>query len=285
MSTIYNKTVKADSHEKAYNMMIERYDSVQEVVKHCKERKITNMSFDDKSKERMGEWEGVKSYQEALDLLNNGYQPTVEALNNAIKINKYGNGKRISFRNDVHGFAPIVPLALKGVPQTMVNVHMKPIKCKVIDVYYDMTTNCGTDSDTIIKNGQKLLGAIIALEQQGYKFNLYATQSYSNGKDADVLVVKVKSSNSPIDLKKMSFPLTHTAFFRVVGFDWYSKTPKGKYRAAYGHALSYEFRENELESIGKQMFGDNALYISGNRIQHKDEEYIKEVLTNDSSRR
>lgn len=279
MSTIQEKKISTKSH-KNYHMMIERYESVQEIVKHCKERTITSSSFDDKSKERFGSWEGVKTYEEALDLLNNGYQPTVDSLNKAIRINQYGNGKRITFKNDICGFAPIVPLALKGVPQSMINVHMKPIKCKVIDVYYDMTTSSSTDSETIIENGQKLLGAIVALEQQGYRFNLYAVQTYSNEKDADVLVVKIKSSSASIDLKKMSFPLTHTAFFRVIGFDWYSKTPKGKYRSAYGRALAYTFDQDELDIAAKQMFGDNALFISGNRIQKQKEGYIKEVLTN-----
>lgn len=283
MSTLFSKTINVRRH-KNYKVNVERYESAQEVVKHCKERPITDGSFDDKSKERFGSWEGVESYEEALDLLKNGYQPTVDNLQDAVKANRLGEGKRISFMNDIQGFCPIVPLALKGVPQSMINMTMKPIKCKVIDVYYDMTTNCGTDSETIIENGQKLLGAIIALEKQGYKFNLYAVQTYSDSDSADMMIVKVKSSSTPIDLKRISFPLTHTAFFRVIGFDWYSRTPHGKYRSGYGHALRYEFGGKELSEFGEQMFGKNALFLSGRAIQDESEEHIKEVLTNDNSK-
>ncbi|HCJ37869.1 MAG TPA: hypothetical protein DHV37_06030 [Erysipelotrichaceae bacterium] len=277
MSTLYNKIISTSSHKK-YKVNVERYESALEVVKHCKERPITDDYFDDKSKKTFGEWEGVKTYEEALDYLKNGYQPTVDRLKETVKANKMGDGKRIKFENNVYGFSPVVPLALMGVPNSMINMTMKPIKCKVVDVYYDMTCSCGTSSGTIIKNGQKLLAAIMSLEQQGYKFNLFAVQSYSGSADADMLIVKIKSSSNPIDLKRMSFPLTHTAFFRVIGFDWYSRTPHGKFRCGYGHALSYEFNSSEMNDFAKQMFGNNALFLRGTDIKDNGEEHIKEVL-------
>lgn len=283
MSTLIKKKVSTSGH-RDFKVNLERYESAQEVVKHCQERPMTSSSFHDQSRASFGSWEGVRSYNEALDLLKNGYQPTVEKLKDTVKANRTGYGKRISFGNDIQGFAPIVPLALKGVPQSMVNMTMKQIKAKVIDVYYDMTTSAGTSSETIIENGQKLLGAIMGLEKQGYKFNLYAMQSYADEHSTDMLVVKIKSSDRPIDLKRISFPLTHTAFFRVIGFDWYSKVPDGKYRPGYGKALKFIMNQKELDELASQMFGKNAVLISGRHIQERDDEYIKEVLTNDKSK-
>ena len=77
-----------------------------------------------------------------------------------------------------------------------------------------------------------------------------------------------------------AFPLTHTAFFRVIGFDWYSKTPKGKYRTAYGQAFAYSNNEKQIANFGKGMFGDNALYLSAAKMSDKDSDHLKEVLTN-----
>ena len=277
MSTIITKQIKAGSHN--YKVMMEKYNSAMEVSDDCRRRPITSSSFQDKSKETFGEWEGVESYDEALSLLSNGYQPTVETLKEKLKGTKMGMGKRISFKNDMVGAVPVVPLAMMGVPNNMINMTMKPIKCKVIDIYYDVTCSFRTTSDQIIKNGQKLLGAVLELEKQGYKFNIYAVQTYADRTSVDVLTVKVKSSSQPIDLKRISFPLTHTAFFRVIGFDWYSKTPEGKYRSAYGHALSYDLSRSELDDFARQAFGDNAVFISGKNIMHEDEKYIMEVLT------
>lgn len=77
--------------------------------------------------------------------------------------------------------------------------------------------------------------------------------------------------------------MTHTAFFRVIGFDWYSKTPRGKFRSAYGHVLVNEGRvKGKIDEIAKTMFGENAVYISGEQLRQEGshaEEYLKERFT------
>jgi len=279
MSVIKSKKFVFSTGKK-FKANIEFYNSAQEVVDDCKTRKNTSSSFHDYSKESVKEdWHGVKTYEEALELLRTGYQPTVDAFKN-VKFKSSGNGKRISFQNNIAGFAPVVPLALKGVPNSMINMTMKPIKCKVIDVYYDMTVNCSTSTETIIENGQMILGAIKELENQGYRFNLYAVQSYSESSDADVLCIKVKSSDKPLDLKRISFPLTHPAFFRVIGFDWYGKCPVATYRCAYGRGMGYELSDTELKEFAKQAFGDNAIYMSAGKYLG-DKNHVMEVLAND----
>ena len=277
MSTMRKIKAKLDNGRK-YAVSIESYRSAQEVVEDCKNRTIHD--YEDMSQKDMNrDWYGVNSYNEALELMRTGYQPTVEKLQVALKANVLGSRKRTSFQNEVHGFAPVVPLALKGVPNSMVNMTMKPIKCKVVDVYYDMTTNCGTDPETIIECGQKLLGTIIELEKQGYRFNLYALQSYTNSERADMVCIKIKSSDKPIDIKRISFPLTHPAFFRVIGFDWQGKSPAATYiGSGRGCALTYSMSDAEAKELAKKVFGDNAVYIACNSIKHKQEEYIKEVL-------
>lgn len=271
--------------------MCESYNSAMDVVNDCRKRKITSSSFSNMNDGNLGdhdvEWCGVDSYDQALEYLQNGYQPTVDKLKETIKINLQGEGKRISFHNDIVGYAPIVPLAVLGVPNSMINSTMKKIKAKVVDVYYDMTCHCGTKSDDIIEYGSKVLSAIIKLEQSGYRFNIYAIQSYSDSDNADMICVKIKDACQPIDLKRCSFPLTHTGFFRVIGFDWYSKTPKGRYRVCYGHAMAHENKiKDKLSESFKEMFGGNAVYISATKIQSlgdKAEEHLKEVLTNAKS--
>lgn len=281
MSVIQNKKVTVSGHSN-YKFHMENYNSAQEVVANCKIRQRTDDRFHDmRTHEIEFDWHQVKSYDEALELMQGGYQPTVEAMRGVFKANASGESKRFSFKNNIQGFAPVVPLALKGVPNCMMDMYMKPIKAKVVDVYYDMTTSCAIDGKDIIKAGQTLLGSIIELERQGYRFNLYAVQSYSDNTSCDMLVVKIKDSAQPLDLKRISFPLTHTAFFRVIGFDWYSKLPEGKFRYGYGHGLSYELKENEQQqSMAHQLWGKTAIYFSAAEIVRTDKEHVKEVLSN-----
>lgn len=283
MSTMFEKVVNT-SRRKNYKFTVEQFNSAMEVAKTCKEREITNSRFENKQDERFGRWEGVKTYDEALEYLRNGHQETVDRMKEKIKVNVSGQTKRFRFQNSPQGFNPIVPLALKGVPNCMIDMRMVPIKSKVIDVYYDMTCASGIDSDDIIEAGRKILTTIYELEAQGYRFNLYAVQTYTDSNDADMLVIKVKSSTQPVDLKRISFPLCHTAFFRVIGFDWYSRFPKGKYRSGYGCALKYQF-ESETEECAKQLFGRNAVFFAAASVVRNNEEYIKGVLTNESNDR
>ena len=266
------------------NINVEVFDSANEVAEVSSRRSITNSMFHDISDPREIDksWTGVASLEEALDLMKTGYQPTVDKMKTGIKANVNGQGKRISFFNDVVGYSPIVPLALLGVPNSMQNSYMKPIKAKVLNVYYDMTASCGTSKESIIEAGQKLLAAIMELEMQGYKFNLYAIQTYYGGSSGDMLCTKIKSSNTPLDLKRISFPLTHTAYFRVIGFDWYSKTPKGKYRSGYGRALGYEFNERQMQEGFKEIFGQNCVVFSCAKILNKDSEHFKNVIVENS---
>lgn len=260
----------------------ERFDSAAEVVEACRVRPLTNESFHDmKTYLIRPKWHGVASYDEALELMRTGYQPTVEALRGATKIKVAGERKRFSFENSVQGFAPVVPLALMGVPNSMIDMRIRPIKTKVIDIYYDMTVNSGVRPEQILDNGNKILGAIIELEKQGYRFNLYAVQAFSDRWSADMMIVKVKDARQPLDLKRVSFPLAHTAFFRVIGFDWYSKVPGGKYRGAgYGNTMSSVQSAGKLTQMAKEMFGANAVYFTADNILWNGEDYIKEVLTN-----
>lgn len=283
MGIIKNKKFTI-SNNRNMNINVELYNSAQDVVEDCKNRKITDSSFTDYSDNSniSKSFTGVETYEEALDLLRNGYQPTVETLNETLK-NVKGSAevKRIQFENNVHGFTPIVPLALKGVPTSMVNMTMKQIKYKVVDVYYDMTINCGTSTREIIKNGQRALGAIMELEKQGYRFNLYAVQTYYRDNDCDMICVKVKSSDRPLDLKRISVPLTHPSFFRVIGFDWYSKCPVAKYRFAYGKAISYDLNADQKKEFAEKMFGKGSIYISCSDVTRENHESLKEVFSNE----
>lgn len=259
---------------------VELFEAPAEVVEENKRRSLTDTRFHDMPNYRISKSDyGVDSYAEAMELMEKGYQANVEKLDN-FDSDLQGIEKRITFANDVVGYAPVVPLAIMGVPNCMMNSRQKPIKAKVLDVYYDMTARWGTTPDQFIKAGQKMLSAIMQLEMQGYKFNLYTTQSYyDSGLGTDMLAVKIKGSNEPLNIKRMSFAIAHTAFFRVVGWDWYSRFPIGTYREGYGTSPFYSRDKDEVSQAFREMFGDNAVCFSATELIDKNIETVKELLT------
>lgn len=281
MSINFTKSIKAFNNKVIH---VETFDSAEEVSNVSRNRRITDSRFQNmETKLNRGADSGVKSMDEARNLLKYGYEPSVQKLKNAAKATFSGEKKRISFFNDVVGFQPVVPLSLMGVPNSMVNMRMKPIKSKVITVVYEATASASTTPKQLEKAGQMFLGELLDLESQGYKFNIIAVQTYWRGEDADVLVVKIKNSNTPLDLKRMSFPLTHPAFFRAIGFDWYSKTPGGRYRTNYGHSIAYDFSEKVLNAGFSDLLRENVCVFSAAKILCNGEGHIKAVITGNNS--
>ena len=240
--------------------VVERFDSASEVVSLSGARPITSTQFHNKRLDTQldKDWDGVDTWEEATNLMQFGYRPFVEKLQKKLDFKGKGDGKRTAFRNDVVGFAPNVPLAIMGVPNNMVNSYTKPIKNKVVSIYYDKTASCMHTPKEFEDAGVKLMSVLIDLEMQGYRFNLYVCQSYTS-KTCDMLCVKVKDSNSPLDLQRLSFPVAHPAFFRAIGFDWYSRCPKATYRSAYGHALGYATAKFQLQLTRFHMTFEFAL--------------------------
>lgn len=286
MAVRKDKVIEVD-HTK-FDTKVEIYNSAEEVVNDCRNRPIRWSDYNIDRKEIKKSWQGVDSYDEALTLLKDGYQPVVEQFKEELKVAPK-EGARISFYNNIQGFAPVVPLALKCIPNCMVDMSMKPIKAKVIDVYYDVVANAGVSPDQIIKAGKAILGTIIELEKQGYRFNLYAVQSYygRDKKTVDFLCIKIKSSDRPMDLKRMSFPLTHPAFFRVIGFDWQAKSPIARYNGwGRGCAISREYGRNTIKELMTQVFGTTACYVSCAKFieDNYNKDKLKEVFTNVSKK-
>ena len=283
MAVRKDKLIKINGEE--IDARAEFYDNAYDVVEDCRHRKVRISDYDLSGHSFSKSWEGVGSYDEALTLLKDGYQPVVDRFREELKVQPK-DGPRISFANNIQGFAPVVPLALKCVPNSMVDMRMKTIKAKVLDVYYDMTASCATDPEEFIKAGKILLASIIDLEKQGYKFNLFAVQSYyedDSTNTLDLLCVKIKSSNKPLDLKRMSFPLTHPAFFRVIGFDWQGKSPITRdIGSCRGRAVGYEYGSDSLNEIAQKMFGTNACYVPCSKVidSKYDREKLKESFTN-----
>lgn len=283
----YRKEKKVDLGSRSLDAKAEFYNSVYDMVQELLHRPVRHSQYDMRKKDLDKDWHGVAKYQDALDLLSSGYQPVVDALKE--KLNPTagaGEVPRFSFHNNIVGFAPVVPLALKGVPESMIDMRMTSIKAKVIDIFYDMTANCDKDIDQFIKAGEAILSAIMSLERQGYRFNLYAVQSYtstSDGGTTDILCIKIKSSGTPLDIKRMSYPLTHPSFFRVIGFDWQGKSPITRYLGSgRGRAIGYDYTEDEIRKLVSEMFGEASCYISCSTLidNDYDQEKLKEMFTN-----
>lgn len=211
-------------------------------------------------------WVGA-TYDEAVEMLRYGWQDKekVDVIMETInKLQKMQDVQKISFKNDIVGYAPIVPLALKGVPQNMINTTRKPKKAKVINLVVDVTVSCGTSVEEILNWGAKVVSKIMNLEKQGYRVKIEVVTTFAADdwtSKVHAMKVLVKGENQPFDIKRIMFPIAHSAMLRAIGFDWYERCPEAQRLGGYGRSLIHH-NSNHAEAIKKQIANlENSYYI------------------------
>lgn len=268
---------------KHYRVNYEIYSSCSEMLSDLNRRQITDLRFKNVQEEKLNaRWCGVRTYDKALSLLEKGYSPAVKKLYEEIRIK---NGRKINGMNrnkmlttSVVGYQPIVPLALKGVPNNMLVRKNERNEARVINLIVDITCLCDIEIQHLIRCGIRLMKIIYNLEMCGHRINLFISVGFAGESSADILLIKTKSSDGLLNLRRISFPLCHTAFLRVIAFDWYSKFPRGIYRDRYGITLNTELGREGAADLIRKVFGSTFVYITYDDIESGGESYIKKIL-------
>ena len=273
------KTVKSSTGVVAD---IEIFESSIELVETCKNRKIMSGEFDDVSKRIYGDFENCKDYEDALNLLNFGWDKHIPNIKKLVSdCGKTIYEKRITTEQSVEGFVPIVPLALNRVPNAMLNARYKPVKTKTISLYYDVVCPSYYNKDNFFENGKKLVNAIVKLERSGYRVSLNIIGSFTaEWNEGKFMAVNVKPANQLMDIKRLCFPLMHNAMSRVFAFDWYSKFPKTKYYGGYGHNAYSRYGKEKTQQLFRDLFGKESVFLSIREMNDIEdaEKYILEKL-------
>lgn len=170
-------------------------------------------------------WAGTKTLEEAYELLVNGDEELfreISAKKSKIDITKIlGNkiGKNRPY-SDIVGFQADVPSFLKGVPTNMYNQKPLKISQKILNIFIDGAVSCSVSPSSIKQAGVMYASVIDILEKRGYRCNLYVIESSEYREWNYYSVVRVKTDREPFNLKKLAFPIAHTAYFRRIGFKW-----------------------------------------------------------------
>lgn len=270
-------TVKSKKANHTFN--VEEFDSAYELVQINKSRPVTSQWKGDSLEEDgvRKSFHSVDSIDEAYNLLATGWTQGLDTMNASLSNAKTMAGqKRAAFKNDVVGFAPIVPLAMMNVPHSMINTAIKRVKSKVIKVMYNLGDSCGVSTDQFFKRGKKVMETVVALERNGYRCELYSAQAYSDNRTSDFLLVKVKEASQPLDVKRVMFPFTHPAMFRVIGFDWEDKCPSAPHRHGRGRPLHVSLGSRTRDAI-KEAFGEEYVYLDA-EVENMSNETIERIL-------
>lgn len=263
-------------------MNYEVFDYLSEIIETNRKREKRHNDDTIKEKNIHKSWHGVNSYEEAENLAIKGWKEieNTKQINDIFNLKIDEEDKLVTFKNDVVGYAPIIPLVLQGIPNCMTNVQKKRVKSRIIHLVYNISVTCDRDSEDIMNAGFELTKVIMLLERQGYRVRLTAMQDFSNYEGSDMFFLNLKSEYKPLNVTSMMFPLVHTAMFRVIGFAWYERSPVTSYKSGYGHDYERDFTRHSLIKGLKNILktNNNLVYLGFRDIEHlKAEEIIKKI--------
>ena len=255
---------RIDKVVNGHTYVLETFESFNEIIDVCNKRDVKPIVEDvTRNMTRDTRFMGASSYEEAVELLKYGTNENVELAKKTVKnLEKQGTAMKISFKNDIVGYAPIVPNAIIGIPQNMINNVRVPKKSKVITLVIDMAV-CGNVSKESVKEyGMSVVQKVIQLEKSGYRVRLEYMKCFNNYDSSHVACSTViKNENQPLDLKRIMFPLANVAMQRYISWDWYDRVPNAKWESCRGRSLSV-LNKRERDMIVKELVADcNNKYV------------------------
>lgn len=200
--------------------IVRKFDSVNEFSRCLNSR--TNKIFESAILSSDGKdfsFYGTKDYDEANSLMKYGDKESYSLVSKELKrMNARGNFGRITRKRtcaSVVGFAPIVPNALMGLPQTMMNeVKIEKPNNKIYTIVYNSTVSAFVDKNDIVKAGAALMNKILSIEAQGKRVNLFLMIAAMGNKQDVCFIVKIKDSGQYLDVLRCSYPVINPSFLR-----------------------------------------------------------------------
>lgn len=234
------------------------FDSIYDFVEYITKTKF-NRFFEDEYKQQSKtgskKFTGTESYDEAMDLLKNGWDDMAKTLQQRLVVKEkqvvYGAKQKPTY--DIAGYQACVPRYLQGIPTNMVNKKSVPIKQKVITINKSISYNWTIKTEQIIEESVKAMQIVKKLEAQGLKVNLnvFFGAYTSDRRTLIIAKVKVKNANERLNVSKLAFPLVNPSMLRRLFFKFvevYNKTPRD-FVGNYGYPIKDYEVKNEMKEF------------------------------------
>lgn len=225
------------------NIDVEEFRDFNELLRVCDERTLNSWAeYEDTARTARDDgWRGG-SYDKARELLVYGWDEKMEAIKAKLETYKKANtgSKAKTFSSRV-GYAPNVPNAIKGLPNSMFNTRLEAKKTKVLDVAVDLGVAARIDSGDVIDRAVEVVAKLMSLEASGYRVKISFLKTFNDSDNERSYCCKlvVKNEFQPLDIKRVAFPLGHPAMLRRIMFDWYERLPGAKRMSGYGTSMAF----------------------------------------------
>lgn len=250
----------------------ESYSSIEKLLKTISGRENNEAMKGEDHSVRKGkkDFTGTESFEEATKLMLNGWDEKLaevrQKFDTIARENATTEVGRIRPSTGVVGYAPCVPNAIRGLPNSMITSERVPQKVKCISLIYNSGVDAGWSQNEIIDCGIAVLKLVNNLELKGYRVKLeQEAYSCNGGKDDAFMHVQLKDFRQPIDIKKLCFPLIHPSMLRRICFKWIETVPgltdRG-FRGGYGSPLGWNYERNRQYLLDNKKMGENDYFVT-----------------------
>lgn len=272
----------------------EDFNSINEMLDTINQRDKNEIMQDDNASHRTEgtDWFETKSYEEATYLINHGYRKVLDKIKGGVTSNTVRSSidKRRRVTTGVIGYAPHVPNAILGLPNSMIQTASVAQKVKTVDVVYSPTGLGNVRTDDYIKAGVAMLSAINELETSGIRVNLKVAFKLSfddnamrlkGNEELVMTTVKVKDYREHLDILKLCFPLANASMQRRFGFRWLETVPglqSREFHGGYGSTPSrymFDYVKNAMCHTGETLLTLGQINKTFNNDYKQVVEYIK----------
>ena len=191
----------------------------------------------------------VKSLQEAVDLSNkNSFHISKSKLLKLPKIKITEHRKKYDF-NDMVGYFPNVPAYIQGNPLSMFNRKLITTFTSSVDLFFNLSVNLETKSETYSKRGQKFCELVenLLIRNISIKANII----FGAHTDSENLIVNFKINQQEWDSEKklLYYMLTKISFVRLflVNYLLSNKALSSDWTRGFGQTID----EDELKKLLK----------------------------------
>lgn len=214
-------------------------------------------------------WSGTNTFEQAADLLKNGWDAGAKDLTKKLKIAETQKDVQMQYKNilSVCGYQAVVPLYLNGVPQNMMNKQLTPTKQKVITINKVTCVSCGVSSETLQAESVKCFQIIKKIEASGIRVNLNLMISTGHA----CVKIRLKSAGEKLNVSKLAFPLVHPAMLRRLYFRFIEVYPTMPKSFCWGYGRV------PTESQFKDVCGKNEIMLPTLLGHSMDGEKLKEL--------
>lgn len=178
------------------------------------------------------------SFEEAVDLLHNGWAYMSEQLEKTLLTQKISTGNEFKTKSsyDVVGFQACVPRYLQGIPTNMINQKRVVSKQKTITINKSINYDASISTEQIIAESLKVLKIVKKIESQGIRVNLNVI--LGTYKDVSIFCkVRVKNAGERLNVSKLAFCLVHPSMLRRIFFRFIEVYPYATSQFVIGYGI------------------------------------------------